>query len=481
MPPDQPLVLVGSDGRRKVVLCADSAALSAGLHVGMPATKAQVLVPGLVVHDADPEADADALERLAFWALRYSPVAAPNPPDGIVIDVAGAANLLGGEDRLLEDLVHRLTAVSLSVRAAVADSWGAAHAAARYSGAKLAVVEPEQSRRAVEDLPIACLRLEPAATTSLLSLEFATVADLLAQPRAPLVLRFGQQLGRRLDQLLGLVAEPIDPVRPTDVVEVHQSFAEPIGAADTIKTYIAKLAGKLCDSLAERGLGARRLDLICHRADSHYQTVRIGMAAPLRDKRRIARLLSDRIETIDPGFGIEILALAATLAEPLEPQQERSSLIDDDGPDLSDLVDRLSNRIGDDRLYRSAPAQSDVPERSLGRLPALAPATGASWESNWPRPARLLPKPEPIETVALLPDHPPATFTWRGIRRRVRRADGPERIFGEWWKRDAELSAVRDYFRVEDDAGERFWIYRAGDGEDPATGTHRWFMHGIFG
>ena len=149
--------------------------------------------------------------------------------------------------------------------------------------------------------------------------------------------------------------------------------------------------------------------------------------------------------------------------------------------DVSDLIDILSNRVGPDRLYRVAPVASDVPERSVARVAAMAPAVEETWPSNWPRPARLLPKPEPIDTVALLPDHPPASFTWRGVRRRVRRADGPERVFGEWWKRDAELAAVRDYFRVEDEAGERFWIYRAGDGEDVATGSQRWFLHGIFG
>jgi protein ImuB len=99
-----------------------------------------------------------------------------------------------------------------------------------------------------------------------------------------------------------------------------------------------------------------------------------------------------------------------------------------------------------------------VPERSVQRITPTAPDTGEAWPDPWPRPARLLPRPEPIETLALLPDHPPVSFTWRGIRRRVKCADGPERVFGEWWKRDAELSAVRDYFRVEDEAGERFWI-----------------------
>lgn len=460
---------------------ADDAAQRAGLRIGMPATKAQVLVPALTVADSDLEGDAEALERLAVWALRYSPVVAVDLPDGIVMDIEGAEHLLGGEEALLLDLSHRLQSAGLSARIALADTWGAAHAVARFGRAAVSIVEPGQSRAAVARLPLSCLRLEPDTAVSLRALGFETVADLLAQPRAPLVHRFGRDLGRRLDQAVGSVAEPIGPVRPADVVEVRQSFAEPIGAADTIKRYIGKLAGKLCFLLDERGLGARRLDLICHRVDSHFQVVRLGTAMPVRDAKRIARLLDDKVETIDPGFGIEIITLAATLAEPLDSIQRRSSLIDDTAADVSDLIDILANRIGEDRLYRASPVPSDVPERSVARVPALSPDTGASWPSSWPRPARLLPKPEPIETVALLPDHPPASFTWRGIRRRVLRADGPERVFGEWWKRDPELAAVRDYFQVEDEAGERFWIYRAGDGEDSATGSQRWFLHGIFG
>ena len=151
------------------------------------------------------------------------------------------------------------------------------------------------------------------------------------------------------------------------------------------------------------------------------------------------------------------------------------------GAAVSGLIDLLANRVGEKNLYRAAPVASDVPERTVRHIPALAPEAGAEWPGHWPRPSRLLTQPEAIDTVALLPDHPPASFTWRGVRRRVKRADGPERVFGEWWKRDPELAAVRDYFRLEDDAGERYWVYRAGDGEDPLTGSQRWFLHGIFG
>jgi protein ImuB len=211
------------------------------------------------------------------------------------------------------------------------------------------------------------------------------------------------------------------------------------------------------------------------------QAVRVGTALPVRDVKRLTRLLCDKIETIEPGFGIEILTLTATIAEPIDGKQTITSLIDDTVPDVSDLVDTLANRVGGSRIYRAAPVASDVPERSVCRVPAMSPETGATWSGDWPRPPRLLDRPELIEIVALLPDHPPVSFTWRGVRRRVKRADGPERLFGEWWKRDAELVAVRDYFRIEDDAGERYWIYRAGDGEDAATGSHRWFLHGVFG
>lgn len=474
-------MLVGSDGRRRVVLAADKAAQRAGLHVGMPATKAQVLVPGLAVADADPQGDAEALERLAFWTLRYSPIAAADPRYGIVIDTTGADHLLDGEEALLRDLLDRLKSAGFAACAAIADTWGAAHALARFNADPLIIAEPGVLRESIAPLPLSALRLAPEIVAELRALGFETVADLLAQPRAPLTLRFGPELGRRIDQALGLASEPIDPVRPADMNEVRQSFAEPIGAAETIKRYIGKLVGKLCLSLEERGQGARRLDLICHRVDSHFQAVRVGTAMPVRDPKRLTRLLSDKVETIEPGFGIEIMTLAATHVQPLEARQTISSLVDDAASDVSDLIDLLANRVGEERLYRMAPVASDVPERSVARVPATAPDCEASWPSRWPRPARLLARPEPIETVALLPDHPPATFTWRGIRRRVRRADGPERVFGEWWKRNAELAAVRDYFRVEDEAGERFWIYRAGDGESGDTGSQRWFLHGIFG
>jgi protein ImuB len=465
-----------------VVLAADRAAQAAGLRVGMPASKAQALVPGLIIRDAEPAADADGLERLALWVLRrYAPVVSADPPDGIVIDTTGADHLHGGEPAMIAAIVKRLDASGVAARAGIADSWGAAHALARYGTRPVLIAPPGSSSSVMAKLPLASLRLSADILGGLRILGFDNVGDLLAQPRAPLALRFGPEPSRRLDQAVGRLAEPIVPIRPPELIEVRRSFAEPIGAAETIARYIGKLVDELCGALEEKGLGVRRLDLVCHRVDDRAQAVRVGTALPVRNAKRLTRLLCDKIETIDPGFGIERMILAATMAEPLPEKQISSVLVEEPERDVSSLIDTLANRVGGHRLYRMAPVASDVPERSVGRIAPMAAATGAVWPGDWPRPSRLLPYPEPIETVALLPDYPPVSFSWRGVRRRVKRADGPERVFGEWWKRDAELTTVRDYFRVEDDAGERYWIFRSGDGEDTATGSQRWFLHGIFG
>lgn len=480
MQADQPLVVISKSGSKRWISAADTAARKLGLKVGMPASNAQAIVANLTMIDAAPDEDAAALERLALWALRqYSPVVAVDGSDGIVMDTEGADHLQGGEGLLLSGLVNKLRARGLTTRAAVADTWGAAHALARVTSAETTVVPIGGVTKAVTGLPIHCLRLPPDMIHGLRVMGVETVGELSAMPRAPLTLRYGPEVWRRLDQLFGRMAEPIEPLRTPELVEVFRNFQEPIGAAETIAKYVRRLVVQLTSKLEERGLGVRRSDFIVHRVDNTRQSLRVGLAKPVRDPARLSKLLCDRIEKVDPGFGIEKLVLVAIMAEPLEEKQIASSLIEEQVIDVTPLVDILGNR--GQRLYRVTPVASDVPERSVKRIGPTADETGETWAAKWPRPSRLLANPERIEVVALLPDQPPAVFTWRGKRRRVKRADGPERIFGEWWRRPGELQAVRDYFVVEDDVGERYWVYRAGDGIDTETGSHMWFLHGVFG
>lgn len=445
----------------------------------MPAAKAQAIFRGLMLVDADPVADALALDRIGLWALRlYSPIVAVDGNDGLVLDTEGADHLQGGELPMITGIFNMFHARKLTARVAIADTWGAAYACVRAINRATIIIPRGEIVRAVEKLPISLLRLPEKVAQDLRVLGFQTIGELSNTPRAPLTLRFGPEIGRRLDQMFGRMNEPIDPIRTADLIEVSRSFQEPIGAAETINKYVGRLVVQLVAELEKRGLGARRTDLIVHKVDNTLQAIRAGTAKPARDVAWLTKLFKDRTEKIEPGFGIEKLVLVAVSAEPLAEQQKASSLVEEETDDMTPLIDIFGNR--GQRVYRVAPVASDVPERSVQRISAVAEAHEETWVGHWRRPVRLFDRPEQIQAIAMMPDYPPATITWRGKRHRVKRADGPERIFGEWWMCPNELEAVRDYFVIENDDGERYWIFRSGDGMDPETGDHRWFMHGIF-
>jgi protein ImuB len=330
------------------------------------------------------------------------------------------------------------------------------------------------------DFPIEALRLPAEVLADLRLMGFERVGPLASAARAPLVRRFGAGLALRLDQAAGKVFEPIVPVVPPTLIQARLTFVEPLLTAEAFSSVIVRLMDMVCGDLERAGLGARRLDLLFERVDGSVQAVRIGTARPVRDARHLGRMLDERLERVDPGLGVEAMRLVVAVADPLGFVQTASSLVAKASPDIAPLVDRLANRLGEAQVYRIAPVESDVPERSVRRVSAVLPRVAGGWPADLPRPVRLLDPPQPIDAIALLPDHPPVAFTWRRVRHRVRHADGPERIAGEWWKRDREWSSVRDYFRVEDEDGRRFWMFRRGNGSDLETGDMRWFLQGFF-
>jgi protein ImuB len=481
-PADRPLVTFLHDRRRQVVAAVDGVAQSLGLFPGMPLAQAQAVVPGLTVMVAEPEDDAWALDGLAAWCLRYAPLTAPDRPNGVWIDATGCAPLFGGETRMLADLVERLGQAGIVSRVAVADTTGAAWAVARYADATITVVPAGETAAALRPLPIAALRLPDETIAGLVRLGFDRLDQLLTAPRAPLTLRFGREVIRRLDQALGRLREPIDPVSPPHMIAARLSFPEPLLTPEALSGVIGHLVRMVCDDLERRAEGARRLDLTFERADRTQQLICVGTARPSHRPYHLARLLDEQLERIDLGVGIEAMHLAVPVTGKLAFEQPHASLIGGGktGPEVSILIDRLVNRLGARRVYRAAPVESDVPERSVRRIGPLSPPTKTAWPSALPRPAHLLTPPQPVETLAMLPDHPPVRFIWRRRRYRIRRADGPERIAGEWWVTDRERRAIRDYWQVEDEDGRRFWLFRSGDAIDSATGDLRWFLHGFF-
>jgi protein ImuB len=466
-----------------MITAVDAQAAALGICAGMAVAHAQAMVPDLAIEEADPAADASALSRLAGWCRRRAtPLAAPNPPDGIWLDVTGCTHLFDGEAAMMGLLTRRLSGAGIGARAAMAETPGGAHALARYSPEPMTVAEAGGMRALLEPLPVAALRLEDDTVQGLRRLGFETIGSLMRTPRAPLSRRFGGTALRRLDQALGHAPEPIEPLALADMPRARMGFPEPIATPEDLARATGLLVDALCEKLLRRGLGANRLDLVFQRVDGASQFIRIGTASATRDSSHLLRLLLPQIETIDPGFGIEAMLLTASLTARLDARQRVSSLREDaQTTELAWLVDVLSNRLGPERVFCARPIESDLPERSVGKVPPLSRNAGAGWPARLPRPTRLFDPPRRVEAMAMLPDHPPVRFTWQRCTHLVRRADGPERVFGEWWASPDEVFAVRDYFQVEDENGQRFWLFRQGDGEHADTGDMQWFLHGMFG
>lgn len=499
--PGSPLAVMAAERGRMILVSVDPTAAAVGLAPGMPLADARALEPGLQVVEADPVADARALAGLADWCGRYTPWTATHGEDCILLDITGCAHLFGGEAGLARDLIERLTAIGYAGSLAVADTPGAAWAISRMGGGYgpaggplgEALIPPGGSDAALAGLPVAGLRLDPATVEGLERLGLRRIGDLAALPRGSLAARFGPEVLRRVDQALGRAAEPVSPRRPVPVHLARMVFPEAIGRTEDVSAALERLLAKLCAGLEEAQHGARRVELALYRVDGGVDRQTIGTSRPSRRPQHLFRLLAGRLDRIDAGFGIEVAVLSALVTEPLGARQigfgEAGGASGDDTP-LDDLVDRLAGRLGRNAVVRPVPFESHLPERAVAMRPAMdGPVTDPEAlqdkESGaWPdrlRPVRLLPVPEPIEVTAPIPDDPPVLFRRGRIVHRVVRADGPERLSPEWWQdvpAGAEANRPRDYYRVEDTKGRRFWLYRAGL-YDPAT-PPRWYLHGVF-
>jgi protein ImuB len=483
-----PLVIVGRRGNAERLVACDAAAEARGLRVGLALAEARAMHPALVVAQEDAPADAALLAALADWCQRYTPLVALDPPDGLLLDIGGCTHLFGGEQALRDDLVTCLARYGCTVRTGLADTIGAAHAAARFVDG--AAVAAGGERDFLAALPLAALRLSPETAAVLARVGLKSIGDIIDLPRAPLAARFGANLLRQLDRALGREQEPLTPLLPVPPYFTEQRFAEPIAReADVLRT-VERLAGRLRVMLERRGEGARRIELTLFRTDGAVARIAVGTARPLRDAGGVRALFAERLAALadefDPGFGFDLARLAILVAEPAPPEQAGFGRADaaEQAAALDRLTDRLAARLGPRRVERLVAEDSHIPERAAVAVPAQHTGDDDGWEAFRrfraaaelsPRPLRLLVEPEPLgEVMAVVPDGPPRRFAWRGAWHDVAAAEGPERIAAAWWHEDGP---VRDYFQVEDKAGLRFWLFRAGLYRD---GIPRWFMHGLF-
>ncbi|HEY1432396.1 MAG TPA: DNA polymerase Y family protein [Stellaceae bacterium] len=519
-----PFATVVNAAGRRLLAAANPAATAAGLASGMPLADALSFLPGLVTALAEPTEDAAALRRLAEWCSRYSPWTAPDGTDGVRIEITGSAHLWGGEEALGADLSTRLKRQRVTGRIAIADTLGAAWAMARFAEAEdsIVILPRGEPRVALAPLPVEALRLDLLTARGLRRVGLKRIGDLYAMPRDALARRFGETVAQRLDQALDNMPEPLSPLGEAPSRRVRLSFAEPITEPADLMLATERLIADLVLRLVREGTGARRLDLGFHRVDGQVERIRLGTARPSRDPHHIAALFKERLDSVDPGLGIEDMILAAFAVEPLPPEQigfagnaagphlnpllshslprKRGKVRAGEGMGggIAPLLDRLGNRLGLAALSLLEAHESHIPERASVRVSAASPHPGPPWtrgregpaqregggrhrlSNKPPRPIRLFDPPEPVEAFWLLPDDPPFRFSWRRRHHQVIRANGPERVAEEWWRPGAsgKVDAIRDYYRVEDEEGRRFWLFRAGfHSGDRAP---RWYVHGVF-
>ncbi len=485
-----PLVVTGKRGNAEVLTAVDEAAEKLGLSPGLALAQARAMHPGIDTVAEDAEADAALLESIADWCLRYTPLVACDAPDGLLLDITGCAHLYGGEHALVANLAARLKDSGFGYSLAIAGTIGAAWAAAHYG--RPASYACGEEHALLMPLPLSALRLPSATAAGLARVGLKCIGDIIDLPRAPLTARFGSEVLRQLDRALGHEHEPLTPRLPVAPYVAEQRFAEPIAREEDVLAIIGRLAQRLQFALERRGDGARRVELTLFRTDGVVRRLAAGTSRPLRDPSEIRALFVERLaafaDALDPGFGFDMARLSVVVAEPCPPEQIGFGG-GEDTTELCRLVDRLSARLGARRVRRLMAQDSNIPELSEVALPAQTVNGDAGWSAFRryrddvelsPRPLRLLARPEPIEALAEVPDGPPLRFRWRRALHEVIAAEGPERIEGAWWSEHG--GPARDYFRVEDKSGLRFWLFRAGLYRDLAHGVAApaWFLHGTF-
>jgi len=542
IPADRPLALVAHGTHGLAITAVNEAARALGVRAGAGLADTRAALPELITLPADGAGERDDLVRLARWCGRYGPNRHVDGEDGLWIDITGVAHLfvpkvgLSESTRpradnefcewaLLADLAQRLSRLGLTARAACADTLGAAHALARFGlpqeGASV-IAPPGEARHALASLPVAALRIGADAVRLLERLGLRRIGQLYGLPRAALERRF-RALNRkdksqaatiatvlmRLDQALGHYGEPRAPLAETPDFIVRLPFSDPLLTAAGIEAALAHLCSDLAGRLAEAAVGGRRFHLSLYRSDGTLGEVAIGTSTPCRDDVHMRRLLLEKIAAFDAGFGIDLMTLEAGEVTRLDANQQAldADIASAHARAAARLVDRLSGRLGRDRVMHLLPRASHIPEAAQKRAPAMRTAQAkepdavdaSAPSSENRRPPLLLDPPEPIEVLASIPEGAPALIVWRRVRRRIVRAEGPERIAPAWWtayvprtpEAGASNARTRDYYFIEEAGGARYWVFRAGlydtkrDGEgtenseDPLAAAPRWFMHGL--
>ena len=473
-----PFVFAAPDHGRMLITAVSTLAAEAGIVLGMRAADAKAICPGLEVLDDKPGRPEKLLRGLGIWCIRYAPIVAIDEfsYDGLLLEVSGCPHLWGGEREYIKEIVSRLKSKGYTVRLAIADTPGAAWAVSRF-GKITPLIEVNGHAEALLPLPPEALRLDDVVLAKLRKLGFYQIKSFIGMPRSILRRRFGEGFLLRLAQALGTELEALIPVQVPLEFQERLPCLEPIRTWTAIEIAISKLLESLCAKLQKEGKGLRKGILTGYRLDGQIVQVAIGTNAASHSVSHLLKLFKLKIDQIRPGLGIELFILDVPKVDDVQVDQEaiwtaKPGL--DDGSVIR-LLDRVAGKVGPQVIHRYLPATRYWPERSVKNTFSIAEKRDADWRLDMPRPTELLAVPAGIEVMALIPDHPPRFFIYKGEQHQVVKADGPERIEREWWLDEGEH---RDYYQVEDDKGRRYWLFRSG--HYGSEKQFKWFLHGFF-
>jgi protein ImuB len=473
---DIPFVLTAPDHGRMVITAANEKARAEGIDAGLVVADARALIPNLEVLDDDPGLSLRLLKAIAGWCIRYTNIVAMDPPDGIILETTGCAHLWGGEMNYLKDINRRLKNRGYQVRATMADTIGAAWAIAHFGGSS-PIIESGHQAEVLMSMPPSALRLEFDKVDLLHKLGLHDLRSFISMPRTVLRRRFGKDLLLKLDQALGQEDEPVIPVQPIEPWRERLPCLEPIVTATGIEIALERLLDAICHRLQEEGMGVRSVSFSGYRVDGKIEKIEVGTFRASNNAIHLFKLFKDKINSIEPGLGIDLFMIEVLKAEKCIPVQEKlwGSAIGLEDAGLSELLDRMSNRFGESPIRRYLPSEHYLPEKSFKTADSLQEVAATKWNTDRPRPLQLLSMPEHIEVTAPIPDYPPMNFRWQGVLHTIKKADGPERIEQEWWIMDGPH---RDYYSVEDEQGRRYWLFRSGHYSE--IRNPKWFIHGFF-
>ncbi|WP_423896617.1 Y-family DNA polymerase [Bradyrhizobium sp.] len=492
---DGATIVVARQNNALQIFALDDAAAHLGLATGLPLANARAICPEVQVYDADEAADTAALNAIADWCDRFTPLVALDPPYGLFLDITGCAHLFGGEATMMQLVCGVLTAQGFAVSAAIAGTAVCARTLTRHVHGR--IVRDGEEAGAVRPLPISALGADAAVVTGLRRAGLKTIGEVADRGRHEITARFGAGFTTLLEQALGQGDAPISPRQPLPDYIVEKRFAEPVATEAVISATLSGLAVRLIEAMAKQGKGARRLEARFFRTDGAVRTITVDTGQAVTRGEVIDRLFRERLEALsdplDPGFGFDLIRLSASHTEIVVQQQRDLDANMHDNDELAALIDRIAARIGGKRVVVHLPQDTHIPQRAVLAAPAqyhLAAATQAVWPARVVgepplRPLRLFERPEQIKVIAEVPDGPPARFVWRRAAHAVVRAEGPERVAMEWWRAGSAV-LTRDYFRVEDEEGLRFWLYRNGlydreiEQQEGKVVAPNWFMHGLF-